>query len=417
MSVLITRTTIADKNSGHNGKTKNVLIEHGRITAITDETPKADKIIEGEGSFLSTGWFDMRSNFRDPGLEYKEDLQSGRLAAQAGGFTDVLLMPETDPVIATKNEIRYLVATNHDNLVQIHPASAVTLGLKGDSFTDMVDLHHAGAKAFTEGETPIHNSDILLKTLQYLQPINGLLINRPEDYYLSLFGLMHEGHQSTLMGTKGIPSLAETLMVQRDLNLLRYAGGKIHFAKISAKGTVEAIREAKAEGLQVTCDVAAHQLCFTDEDLAGFDTNLKVSPPFRSEEDRLALIDGLLDGTIDAIVSSHEPHDIECKRLEFDLADPGIIGLQTVFSTAQRGIPQDVFLEKVTVGPRSILGIESPKIAEGETACLTLFSPETKWTFDEKTNRSKSENSPFFGLELEGKVLATFNNNQIYIAK
>ena len=419
MSVLIKSVEILDKRSKFHKKIVNVQLESGIIKFIGEEEPAAEEVIDAKGMKLSPGWFDLRANFNDPGLEYKEDLESGRSAAVAGGFTDVLLLPNTQPVIESKNDVKYLLRDNAYELVKLHVTAAVTKGVKGTDFTDIIDLHHAGAIAFSDGETPLYNSDILVKTLEYLQKIDGLLINRPEDKNLSMFGLMHEGEFSTNLGMKGIPSLAEEMMVIRDLKLLGYVGGKIHFANISTKESVALIREAKKQGLNVTCDVAVHQLVFEDKDLMDFDANLKVNPPYRSSEDRKALIDGLLDGTIDIICSTHSPQDTESKRLEFDLADNGVIGLQTLFPILNSipEISEEILLDKLVYAPRKLLKLGLSSIEEGAEACLTLFDPNQKWVFDEKSNYSKSENSAYFKQELVGKVKAVFNNKKTFLSK
>ncbi|BDD03584.1 dihydroorotase [Aureibacter tunicatorum] len=415
MRVLIKSVEIRDAGSKYNKQVKNVLLDNGVIVSIDDNEAEADQVIDGQGMLLSQGWFDLRANFNDPGLEFKEDLESGANAAKAGGFTDVLLLPNTEPVIDSKNEVNYVTSRNRSRLTQLHVAAAVTKGAKGEDFTDIVDLHHQGALAFTDGEKPLYNSDILLKALQYLQKFDGVLMNRPSDKYLSMFGQMHEGHQSTMLGMKGIPSMAEELMVIRDLKLLEYAGGgKLHFSNLSTKESVDLIRKAKKDGLNVTCDIASHQLLFDDSQLVGFDTNYKVDPPFRSTEDIEALKVGLKDGTIDAVVSSHTPHDQECKQLEFDLADFGVIGLQTVYSSLkQAGLDDDLIVEKLVEGPRRVLGLENMTIEEGKKLSLTLFDPEANWTFDASTNKSKANNSPLFGKELKGRAKAVVNNGQV----
>ncbi|WP_053405738.1 dihydroorotase family protein [Persicobacter sp. CCB-QB2] len=417
MSILIQNARIMDAGSSFHGQTANVLVDdQGKIAQISQQSLQADETIDAQGMILTIGWFDLQANYCDPGLEHKEDLYSGRAVAQASGFTEVALVPETEPVIQTKNDIRYIQSGNRTALVQLHALGALTKGLKGEDFTEINDLHEAGAVGFSQGNKPLYNSDILLKSLQYLQKFDGILMNRPEDRWMSMFGLMHEGVESTILGMKGIPSMAEELMVIRDLKLLEYAGGKIHLSNISTKEAVAKIREAKAQGLKVSCDIAAHQLCFTDEDLHTFDTNLKVFPPFRSKEHQEALIAGLKDGTIDAVVSAHQPQDQECKQLEFDLADAGIAGQQTLLhSLLNSGLEMELWLEKLTIAPRELLRMEVPSIAEGVQANLTLFDPENKWTLDASTNQSKSENNPYWGQELTGRVKATFNNGQYHI--
>ena len=417
MNVLIKSVEILDTRSKFHKKIVNVHLKNGVIEYVGKEEPGSESVIDAKGMKLSPGWMDFRANFNDPGLEYKEDLDSGRKTAMAGGFTDVLLSPNTSPVVESKNEVKYLVRDNAYELVQLHVTAAVTKGIKGTDFTDIIDLHHAGAVAFSDGEVPLYNSDILVKTLEYLQKINGLLINKAEDKNLSLFGQMHEGIYSTNLGMKGIPSLAEEMMVIRDLKLLDYVGGRLHFSGVSTKESVTLIREAKSKGLNVSCDVAVHQLVFEDKDLVDFDTNHKVSPPYRSAEDKKALVEGLTDGTIDIICSSHSPQDIESKRLEFDLAENGVITLQTLYPILNSlgEISEELFLEKIVYNPRKLLNLGLSTIQEGSKACLTLFSPEELWTLNDTTNYSKSDNSPFYKQELKGRVKAVFNNNREFV--
>ncbi len=401
-------------------KKVHLTVKNGKIDYIgLKETSGSGKVIEGNDLVVTPGWFDLRANFCDPGLEHKEDLASGLAAAAAGGFTDVCLLPDTLPTIQTKNDIEYLLSKGRGKVTKIHPMAAVTLGRKGEELSEMIDLHHAGAVAFTDGHQPIWNTDILLKTLQYLQPLNGLLMNRAEDKWLAKFGVMHEGLESTQLGMRGVPVTAETIMVERDLRLLEYAGGKLHFSLVSSAEAVDMIKKAKKRGLAVTCDVSAHHLVFNDSHLSSFDTSYKVSPPFRTEKDRKALVAAVKDGTIDAIVSAHEPHDEESKKLEFDLAEFGIIGLQTLWPIlnqldAKGELSLEQSLPAVFQGPRKVLGFEQVVMEAGAPACLTVASTSARWTFNRKTNMSKSDNSPFLNKELEGKVAMVVGNGYTY---
>lgn len=420
MSFLIKSATIYDQGSKHHKKKLNVFIEKGKITYIGKESPQSSQVLDVKEGVLSPGWFDMNTTFGDPGLEHKEDLATGLNAASAGGFTGIGLLPNTKPVTQTKNAISYLKSRNPQSLTQIYPYAAVTLDTKGEDLTEMIDLHTAGAIAFTDGVEPLWHTDILLKSLQYLQKFKGLLITRPEDIHISKFGVMHEGPESTILGMKGIPNLAEDIIVQRDLQLLTYAGGKIHFSNISSAKSVDLIAKAKKKGLQVSCDIASYQTLFLDTDLSSFDTNLKVKPPFRSVKDNKALIKGLTDGVIEVITSSHRPEDEESKKLEFDLAEFGITSLQTVAHNLVKlseSIDWEILINAVTRGPRKLLGLDNPMIEEGAPANLTLLDPGKEWKYDSKTNASKAENTPFWGLTLHGQVMATFNNGKSYIAE
>lgn len=418
MKILIKSAQIIDKHSPYHEQEHDVLIDGHTIAEIGSIEQDVDLKIDAKGLKLSLGWFDMAAQFGEPGYEQREDLASGCEAAAAGGFSDVALLPNTKPVVQTKNEIGFIKSKSSHFVTQLHPMAAITIDTKGEELTDMIDLYEAGAVAFTDGDKPIWNSDILLKTLLYLQKFDGLLINKPEDKFLNLFGSMHEGIHSTMLGLKGMPRLSEELSIIRDIDILKYTGGRLHFANISSGRSVELIRNAKQEGLQITCDVAAHQLIFDDSFLHDFDTNFKVNPPFREQSDKDALIKGLKDGTIDIIVSAHHPHEEENKNLEFDLADFGIMGLQSFFSTLEtisEFIPLPDLLEKITLNPRKLLKLELAEIKAGAKANLTLFDSGAIWHFDEKTNRSKSKNSPYFNQELKGKAVGVFNNGKYWL--
>lgn len=406
MKVLIKGAKIIDKNSPHHGKKLNVLIERGKIRINPGKDVAFDTEIDARGMYLTPGWCDMRCWLADPGYEHKEDLNSGLDTAAAGGFTAIALLPNNNPVTQSKNDVNYLKRTSHP-IVSVYPYAAVTLETSGEELTEMIDLHEAGAVGFTDGLQPIWHSDILMKCLQYLQKFNGLLLNKAEDKFLTQFGVMHEGKQSTMLGMKGIPDLAEELMVIRDLELLKYTGGRLHFSTISTAKSLALIRSARKEGMEVTCDMASYQTAFVDDDLVTFDTNLKVQPPFRGNADRRALLRGLKDGSIDVIVSNHIPQDVESKKLEFDLAEFGVNSLQTVaadISSLSKHVEMDVLLDKISVRPREILDIHVPVIREGESADLTLFDPNAEWNLDKKTNLSKSENSPYWGKKMKGRV-------------
>ena len=419
MSILIKSALVLDAGSPHHNKRLNLLIsDSGEIKYIGKDAPKATKILESKNLMVSIGWFDMQANFNDPGLEHKEDLTSGLKTAAAGGFTGVALLPNTRPCIESKNEVSYLMSANTKSLTQIHPMGAVTKSCKGEDFTDILDMHAEGAVAFTDGEHTIWNTDILLKTLQYLQKIDGLLINRPEDTYLTAFGSMNEGITSTLLGLKGMPGLAEEIMLKRDIELVKYAGGRIHFSNISTSHSVKQIIRAKKLGLNVTCDVAAHNLLFDDTLLSDYDTNYKVNPPLRNKRDIRALEKGIATSDIDVIVSSHSPQDEESKKLEFDMAEFGMLGLQTflpIIVKKLNGMEMYSLVEKFTVNPRTILKLPVPVIKENEKANITIFDPDMEWLYDAKSNYSKSSNSPLLGQKLKGKVLGVVNNGKSLI--
>lgn len=413
---------VLDSSSKHHQQQVSIYVKDGKIAQIAPSiTHESAQNISGKGLAVAVGGCDFRAVLNEPGFEYKDDFDSLSRSATHGGFTDVAVLPNTQPVIQTKESVLYIINQSKFRPVDFHPIAALTKETKGEQITEMIDLHQAGAKAFSDGIHPVSSEEIMLLSLQYLQAIDGLLVTVPELYKISPNGQMHEGEVSTMLGTKAIPSLAEELAIIRDLELLKYAGGKIHFSTISTARGVALIREAKKEGLQVTCDVAAHQLVFTDQDMLGFDTNLKVRPPFRSEADRDALWQGVIDGTIDAITSSHTPHDEESKKLEFDLADFGVLGLETAFAAVNtnkpEGVSVELLLDKLGNQARKLLGLSPVSIAEGQIAKLTLIDEHKEWQFQEKDIQSKSKNSPFVGANFKGKVMGTINGEHAWFAK
>lgn len=414
MQTLIRAARIIDPSSPFNGQIKDILIENHQIIAVGDDLLSAKaKVFESKNLHVSAGWVDMRVSASDPGHEHKEDLTSVCKAAEAGGFTEIAILPNTTPALDSKDTVGYVQRASNSKSVKVHAIAAVTKNCDGKDFTEMIDLTHAGAIAFSDGQNPIQNTHILLKSLQYLQPLDRVLMNRPEDKQLTVYGQMNEGITSTMLGMRGLPAIAEQLAIMRDLKLLEYVdvttqNPLLHFSTISTAESVQLIREAKQKGLAVSCDVAAHQLAFDDAVLTGFDTNYKVNPPFRSQADIEALWEGLADGTIDAVVSDHLPQDEECKNLEFDMAEFGIIGLETVFSllvSYNKTLTLSQIIEKLTTQPRKILRLSSASIQEGNVANLTLFDPDETWVYNKTF--SKSKNSPFLGKELKGKVIGT----------
>ena len=412
MKITLSNATIFDPSSKFHHKKADILIENGIISDIGKDL-KGKKPIDCSGKVVYPGFSDMCAHFCDPGYEYKEDLRSGSEVARAGGFTDVALLPNTDPVTETKSDVEYIKSQARHG-VDLWPIAAASEQASGENLTEMLDLYQAGAVAFSDGVNGIWNTELLLKALQYVQKFDGLIINRPKDRHLSMHTHMHEGVSSTLLGLKGEPAVSEELAVQRDLEILSYTGGRLHFSQISSARSVKLIGKAKKQGLNVTCDVGIFQLIFTDEDVVNFDSNFKSDPPFRTENDRKALVKGLKDGTIDVIVSGHQPQDSENKDLEFDLAAFGLISQQTLYSLLVRlskEIPMEILISALTTQPRKILGLHQVIIEKGAAAKLAVADAEAEWTFDAATNQSKSINSPLFGTQLKGKVVGIINGD------
>lgn len=421
MNALIKNAKIIDSNSPFNGKQVDVLIEKGVITKMAKAiaNDKNYQEISFENLHLSAGWIDMRVNFCDPGHEYKEDLSSGLKAAALGGFTAVVTMPDTDAPIDSKSGIEYLINKAKGNIVTLYPTGCLSTKHEGKEIAEMYDMHQAGAIAFTDNKKSVANPSLLNRALLYSQSFKGLIMNFPDDKTLYGKGQMNEGEVSTQLGLKGIPALAEELMVARDIYLAEYCNAPIHLTNISTKKAVQLIKEAKKKGLQVTADTNSYHLLLDDTNLTDFDSDFKVMPPLRTKEDIKALVKGLKDGVIDAICSDHTPEDIENKQCEFDHAAFGMINLQTSFAAANTALADKLTLEEIvatmTTKPRSILKIENSTIKEGEKANVTLFNPTKKWSLTKENIVSKSKNTPLIGKELVGKVYGVVNNNQVMV--
>lgn len=395
----------------------DVLVEKGTITKIASRIPTErtkTTVFDAKGHYLAPGFFDLNTNFGEPGLETKEDIQSGCAAAIAGGFTGVAIHPNTHPAVHSQSEVAWIVNRARNQAVDVYPIGAISKCREGKELAELYDMKLAGAVAFGDGNRPLQQAGLMSRALLYSKGFDGVVLSYAEDTSVAPGAKMNEGTTSTYLGMKGNPNLAETLMVARDLYLAEYNDAPIHFTTISTAESVELIRRAKAKGIRVSCDVAAHHLVMTDDLVAGFDSNYKVSPPLRTKADVRALRRGLKDGTIDAIVSQHTPQEIEFKNVEFQIALEGIIGLQTVLPLAlQTGLPLDLLVEKLAIGPRRVLGLPLPEFREGSEANFILFNPEKRWLFDASNNRSKSVNSPLLGSELKGQVTLVIHKRQI----
>lgn len=419
--ILIQSATITDPASPDNGKVRDILIEDGIIVRTGEKvrTSGAEKI-DAAGCFVSPGWLDMHVNIGDPGLETKEDFLTGTAAAAAGGFTGIAMMPNTSPPLHAKSEIDYVLGRTRELPVNVYPIGCISQGRQGKDIAEMYDMHLAGAVAFSDGNRPVKDTGLMMRAQMYAKGFDGLIISYAEDRGIAGNAAVNEGLASTLLGMKGIPALAEEVMIARDISLAAYNDARVHFTTISTAGAVELIRTARQKGLKVTADVAAHHLLLDDTSLAGFDSNYKVKPPLRGVADVKALKEGLRDGTIDAVCSQHTPHESEFKEVEFEAAAYGISALETaypVFNMAmgKRFSPAGT-VEKLAVNPRKILGLEVPVIRKGAPANLTLFDPAREWVLEKAAMRSKGKNSPFTGQQLKGKVLAVVNGERYQLA-
>jgi dihydroorotase len=421
MKILIKQACIVDPNSPFNGQITDIFIENGIVRKISKNmSVTADKEIHIEGLHVSPGWMDVFSNFADPGYEFKETLETGARAAAAGGYTDVIVIPNTNPVIHNKANIEYIIQRSGSLPVNIYPAGAITKNAEGKELAEMFDMQISGALAFSDGINSVQSSGLLVKALQYVKAFDGIIIQLPDDKGINPQGLMNEGIVSTQLGLPGKPSIAEELFIARDIKLAKYAASKIHFTGVSTKSSLDYIREGKSENnsYEITCSVTPYHLFFCDSDLNDYDTNLKVNPPLRTKDDREALKEGVIDGTIDCIATHHLPHEFDSKVLEFEYARNGMIGLETTYAilnTCLDNISQEKLVELLSVNPKRIFKKETASIRENEKASITLFVPTEKWTVRETDFRSRSKNSPFIGKELTGKVIGIINKEQLFL--
>ncbi|MBK9283971.1 MAG: dihydroorotase [Sphingobacteriaceae bacterium] len=417
MSILIKQAKIIAEGNSHHLKTMDVLIEGGKISKIAKsiEVKGSTKVIEQKGLFLSAGWFDLQAVACDPGYEFKEDLESMIKCAAAGGFTGVCIHNNNTPSLSGKSQIEYIKNKTINKVVDVFPLGTITVDAKGKELSEMFDMTQSGALAFSDHKHPIKDSGVLMRALQYSNNANTFIITHCNDESISLGGQMNEGEVSVSLGLKGIPALAEEIMIERNISVLEYAGGKMHIPTVSTKAGLDLIKKAKSAGLKITAGVSSINLLLDESALKEFDTNFKVDPPLRSKKDVQAIRNAVINGWIDVIVSDHLPQDNESKELEFDLAENGIINLQTAFNTCIEALGSDA-LEQIikgfTSGPRDILGINNPDIEEGETANLTLFTLDENFTLTEKNNYSQSKNSPFLNRTMKGKVIGVLNGSK-----
>jgi len=417
MKTLIKKATIIDPQSAFHQQIVDVLIENGTIQNIASEIQAGSdtQLVERENLHLSRGWFDTSVSFGEPGFEQRETIENGCRVAALSGFSSVALQPNTNPVNDQQTAISWVKSKAHNTAVDLYPIGALSKSSNGHELAELYDMKNAGAIAFGDYQKDISDANLLKLALQYSQDFQGQIIAFSMDKNLKGNGVVNEGVPSTRLGLKGNPSLAEEIQIARNLFLLEYTGGKLHIPTISSAGSVALIKQAKAKGLPVSCSVSVAHLLLTDEVLDGFDTRYKLMPPLRNEANRLALIAGILDGTIDVITSDHQPIDIEGKKLEFDLANYGSIGLESAFGALNLVLPLEKVIEKLTAGIQ-VFGIESTSINVGQKANLTLFDPNIPWTFSENDILSKSKNAAFLGHPLKGKAYGIYNRNQLVIS-
>lgn len=419
--LLLRHVTVIDPGGPHHEEEMDLLVRDGRVARAGKRLPKGDAHeVRLEGLHASPGWVDLRAHFRDPGEEYKQGLLNGLDAAAAGGFTAVAVLPSTTPAIDQRSGVEYLLRKAEGHAVRVLPIGALTKGLKGEQLAEHFDMKQAGAVAFCDDIHPVRNTRLMLLALQYALNFDGRVITFAQDPDISAQGQMHEGHMSARLGLRGIPPMAETIQLARDLALLAYTGSRLHVAVVSTAEGVEMVRQAKAKKLNVTASVAAHHLLLDDGCLRGFDTHYKVMPPLRDAAHIEALREGVKDGTIDTIVSDHRPEDIEHKKVEFPQAAFGIIGLETAYAVANTVLAPRMsvrrLVERFCHGPRAALGLPVPHIAEGSPAEITLFAPEHHWTLGADDLVSRSHNTPLIGQRFIGRPMGIIAQGRTVLA-
>lgn len=418
MRWLLKSVTLVAPGDALNGKKRDILIENGTITEIKASITNADaEVIRIPNLLVSLGWVDSKVDFRDPGEEFKEGLINGLDAAAAGGFTHVVTMPRTAPVIDHRAQLEYLIHRGQHHAVRVLPAGCISAKGQGEQLAELYDMHQAGAVAFTD-DRPIERAELMRRALEYSSTFGALIATLPWDQDLLGKGQMHEGFTSTSNGLKGIPAMAEIIQLQRDIEILKYTGGRLHVQLIASAEAVKLIRQAKKDGLNITCGVAAHNLYFNDTALSSFNANLKTLPPLRGESDRKALLKAVEEGIIDVICSDHKPEDVEHKNLEFVRANFGIGAIENTFNAAlAAGVTPETFVARAAYAPRAVFNLNSEalEIKEGITADLTLFSQMGTTAIDQSDLVSKAYNNPYLGHQLPGKVYGIIRGSKVML--
>lgn len=418
MNILLKSATIVDTSSKYHLKKMDILIENGKISKIEKTIPKTEKMSEVilKNLHVSQGWFDSSVSFGEPGYEERETIDNGLRTAAYSGFTHVAVNANTNPVTDTKSAIKYLKVKAQGSPVNLYPIGALSNKSQGVDLAELFDMKNEGAVSFYDYKAPIENANLLKIGLQYAQNFDGLLQSFPFEKSIAINGMVNEEFNSTRLGLKGIPAVAEELQIIRDLYILEYTGGKLHIPTISTRKSVELIKEAKNKGLNITCSVAISNLFLTDEALESFDTNYKLMPPLRTSEDIKALLKGLKDGVIDGITSDHDPVDVEHKKTEFDHSYFGSIGLESCFGATNKLLGTEMAITTLT-RLKNRFKIESTGIVEGNIADLSLFDPDLDWNFEENDILSKSKNSAFLNCQLKGKAYGIYANKKLMISK
>ena len=421
MQILIKGGHLIDPANKKNGQF-DLLISKGKIEAVEPEgkikdIPDAD-IIDAKGAIVTPGFCDMHVHFREPGHEYKETIETGSKSAAAGGFTTVAVMPNTSPVNDNRSVTEFILSqAKETSNINILPIGAITKGLRGETLSDMGELKEAGCIGYSDDGRPVSNSEIMRRALEYSKMFDLPCIQHSEVLELTQGGSMNEGIVSTELGLKGMPTEAEDIMVHRDICLLPKTGGRLHVAHISSGGSVDLVRQAKAKGLAVTCEVAPHHFTLTHDACRGYDTNAKMSPPLRTQSDLDMIKEGMRDGTIDIIATDHAPHDRVDKQVEFSKACFGIVGLETALPLTLKMVDEKIIsleraIDMLTFQPNQLFKLDKGSLGIGKAADITLFDEKMEYTIDPSQFRSRSKNSPYKGWKVRGKVLRTLVNGK-----
>lgn len=423
MRLLIANGYVIDPSQGTNTG-KNLLLENGRVVGLSnhgDGVPEGAEVFDATGLIVAPGFIDMHVHLREPGHEYKETIASGAAAAVAGGFTTVCAMPNTNPINDNAAVTRFVIEqAERAGLASVLPIGAITKNSEGTELSEMGEMKDAGIIAVSDDGRPVPSAGMMRRAMEYARGFDLPVIDHCEDKSLARFGVMHEGHWSLVLGMRGMPAAAEEVDAERNCLLAELTGARVHLAHVSTRGAIEVVRRAKAKGLLISCEAAPHHWSLTDEAVQDYDTNTKMSPPLRSQDHLDAIIEGLRDGTVDAIATDHAPHHADEKALEYDQAPFGIVGLETAVGLAMERLVNEgvISLERLvelcSSNPARILRLEDRgALREGMRADLTVLDPEMTWTFDVSRSKSKSRNTPFDGHTFRGAAVATIVGGRV----
>ncbi len=414
MSILIKNATIIYPGHNLHKSKRDLLIKNGVIEKIAARiTSKTSKVLESSNLHLSPGWLDIGTYSGEPGFEHRESFETLSRTAASGGYTALATFPNTNPITENKSGIQYILHTTDSHLIKYYPIGALSKGCAGEEITEMIDMHKHGAVAFSDGLNSLDSSGLMMRALDYVKSVDSLVIHHPQDNTLANGNLVHEGDVSTQLGMKGNPSLSEILILDRDIELNKYTNSQLLVHNISTKESVSRLKGMSKSG--ISSSVSYLNLCKTAAAVSTFDSNMKTVPPLRSEDDRQALVSGINKSIIQVISSNHKPLEEEAKKKEYSYAKPGAIGLQTCYSglmTDASEISTEQLVNCLALNPRTILNIPHPLLKAGAEAELCLFDPSLKWTLSDKTNTSKSKNSPYWNQELTGMVLGVINGKK-----